>query len=62
MPMQSMGDRDDQQGGAGVADFYGESAAGRLTDMVGDGAISRTWFIVHHHPDQSYSGSAGTSN
>lgn len=52
----------DEPGGAGTASFYGESVAGRLTDMVGDGVISRTWFIVHHHPDQSYSGAGATSN
>ena len=61
MPMQSMADRD-EPGGAGTASFYGESVAGRLTDMVGDGVISRTWLIVHHHPDQSYSGPSASSN
>lgn len=61
IPMQRMGDGD-QQVGAAIADFYGESAAGRLTDMVGDGVASRTWFIVHHHPNQSYSGAGMTSN
>lgn len=61
IPMQNMADLD-QPGGAGVADFYGESAAGRLNDMVGDGVVSRTWFVVHHHTNQSYSGPGTTSN
>lgn len=60
-PLQSMADLD-QAGGTGVADFYGESAAGRLSDMVGDGVVSRTWLVVHHHPNQSYSGPGTTSN
>lgn len=60
-PLDSIGDLD-QNPGAGTADFYGESAAGRLADMVGDGVVSRTWFVVHYHPNQSYTSGGGTSN